>query len=214
VKNRVYSAEAERRYYEQAKEDRRAVPFDHLGEYVSGAVGLDVFRGKDVLDLGAGEGTYSAWIATRGGAKSVLGLELTEHRLRRGFEREIANLCLESGDFLAMTPRVSQFDVVFMNLVLHHVRFRLKDALVYVHASLREGGRFVAFEPNIYSPAAIAAHLIHDRSANEGFLSPRTIRTAMLSAGFRNVDFGFFWRNRRWAKNPLFGSSFWITGYK
>jgi SAM-dependent methyltransferase len=210
----MYSAEAERRYYEQAKEDRRAVPFDHLGDYVAGAVGLDVFRGKDVLDLGAGEGTYSAWIATLGGAKSVVGLELTEHRLRRAFENEITNLRLESGDFLSMQPRVNQFDVVFMNLVLHHVRFRLGDALLYIFNTLRPGGRFLAFEPNVYSPAAVIAHLIHDRSANEGFLSPRTIRAAMMRTGFRDVRFGFFWRHRRWAKNALLGSSFWITGFK
>jgi 2-polyprenyl-3-methyl-5-hydroxy-6-metoxy-1,4-benzoquinol methylase len=210
----MYSADAERRYYAQAKEDRRAVPFDHLGDYVAGAVGLDVFRNKDVLDLGAGEGTYSAWIATRGGAKSVVGLELTEHRLRTEFQKQIDNLRLESGDFLSMQPRREQFDVVFMNLVLHHVRFRLADALRYVHETLRPGGRFLAFEPNVYSPAAIVAHLIHHRSANEGFLSPRTIRGAMTGVGFRDINFGFFWRGRRWAKNPLLGSSFWITGFK
>jgi hypothetical protein len=36
------------------------------------------------------------------------------------------------------------------------------------------------------------------------------IRRAFQEADFKRVEFGFFWRNFRWAKNPLLASSFWI----
>jgi hypothetical protein len=79
---------------------------------------------------------------------------------------------------------------------------------------LRQGGNLAAFEPNTYSPFAVIAHLLHDRSSNEGFLSPRRASAALSAAGFTEIKTGYFWRGRRWAKNPVLASSFWITAEK
>ena len=209
----TYSADKERHYYESAAEDRRALPFEQLDQYLQGSVGLDAFRGKWVLDIGAGEGVYSAWIADRGGAAQVVGIELTEHRIRRDYERMLPNLRFTSGNIFELTIEAS-YDVVFMNLVLHHLRFKLAEALSIVRGALVPGGEFIAFEPNPYSPAAALAHWLHERSANEGFLTSRRTENALAAAGFSNIRVGYFWRNRRWARHPLLASSFWIRATK
>jgi 2-polyprenyl-3-methyl-5-hydroxy-6-metoxy-1,4-benzoquinol methylase len=209
-----YSSDDERRYYEHSKEDRASIPYQHLTQYVKGSVGTEFFRDKAVLDVGCGEGVYSAWIADLGGAESVLGVELTEHRIRREYEITLARLQFVSGDVFDIALPKEKFDVVFANLVLHHLRFRLYDILRIVWDSLRSGGQFLAFEPNVYSPIAIVAHLMNDRSANEGFLSPHQVSRALTACGFDDVRVGYFWRDRAWARNPLFGSSFWIQARK
>ena len=208
-----YSVDSERLYYSSSREDRAAVPYAHLDQYLSGSVGIDAFRGKTVLDIGAGEGIYSAWIADRGGARQVLGVELTEHRIRREYENRLANLRFVSGDMFEMSVG-DGYDVVFMNLVLHHLRFRLDDVFSIVRRALAPGGVFIAFEPNVYSPLCALVHLLHSRSANEGFLSCRRVATKLRKNGFGEVRVGYFWRNRIWAKNALLGSSFWVRAIK
>lgn len=205
-----YSIKKEIEYYRGSKTDRSAVPYDHLDQYFRATMGVNFFAGKRVLDIGSGEGVYSAWIADVGKAASVVGLELTHHRIRTEYARRLPNLGFVCGDVFKAPIMRKQFDVVFTNLVLHHVRFGLDRVAESIGSFLRPGGSFLAFEPNVYSPFAVAAHLYHDRSANEGFLSPRTIRKGLLGAGFRDVEYGFFWRDRKWARNPVLASSFWI----
>jgi len=209
-----YSSVKERSYYAKARRDTSPAPYHHLDAYLAGSVGVSFFRAKSVLDLGCGEGVYSAWIADRGGASKVLGVDLIEHRIRWEYERALPNLKFLEADILQHDFRGRQFDVVFMNLVLHHLRFALGDVARVIGGVLKPGGSFLAFEPNVYSPMTLLAHLIHDRSANEGFLTPHRIRTHLEEVGLRDVAVGYFWRNRAWAKNPLLGSCFWIRASK
>ena len=210
----AYSIEAERAYYAASSKDRRAVPYAHLDPYIRGSVGLEYFRGKSVLDLGCGEGVYSAWIADRGGASRVHGVELTGHRIRWDYQDCLPNLRFEVGNLLEREPAGEKFDIVFFNLVLHHVRFALPRVAEIAGNALKPGGAFLAFEPNVYSPVAVLLHLVHSRSANEGFLSPRSIGRALEASGLGDVSVGYFWRDRAWARNPLLASSFWISAKK
>src|SRR5579859_432361 len=95
-----YSTEDEFEYYNKSLEDRRVVSYDHLDQYVMGSFGIGAFKGKRVLDVGCGEGVYSAWIADKGGARKVVGVELTEHRIRRDYEKLLPNLRFISANFL------------------------------------------------------------------------------------------------------------------
>lgn len=214
--NRKYSVEKEIEYYKDSKRDRRAIPYTRLTKYINGSVGNEFFVGKEVLDLGSGEGQYSAWIADNGRAKKVYGVELTEHRIRRDYEDNLRNLKLLNGNIFMLDALdlPQYFDIVFMNLVLHHLRFDLVTVANVVSDKLRKGGRFLAFEPNVYSPLATLSHLYNDRSENEGFLTPIRIRKTFISAGFKECEIGFFWRDRKWAKNPFLASSFYFIAKK
>lgn len=206
----VYSVEKERDYYGQSQADKTALAYDHVTKYFTGSVGEDFFRDKKVLDLGCGEGVYSAWIADNGGAESVLGLDLTDHRIRWDYEKNLPNLRFVPGDIFNPNLDGRKFDIVFMNLVLHHLRFNLEGAAKSIASCLKQNGTFLAFEPNVYSPLAILAHIYHHKSENEGFVSPLRIRGVFQKTGFKDVEFGFFWRDRKWARNPLLASAFWI----
>lgn len=212
----MYSPDKEHDYYRGSRADRSAIDYRHLDQYVEGSIGLNFFRGKSVLDVGAGEGVYSAWIADRGGASRVVGLELTEHRIRRDYERELSNLTFVCGNIFDEVPELASdlFDVVFLNLVLHHLRFDLERAVRVLSKYLLPGGMLVAFEPNTYSPFAVIAHVLHDRTANEGFLSPRRVSTVLSAKGFTHIKTGYFWRDRKWAKSPVLASSFWIMAQR
>ena len=210
---KTYSVEKELHYYRNSPTDRRAIPYDNLTAYVRGSFGEDFVRGKSVLDLGCGEGTYAAWMADIGGASDVLGIELTENRLRTDYLAKLPNLKLVAGDIFAFVPP-RQFDVVFMNLVLHHLRFRLADVVDLIYSSLCPGGRFVAIEPNFCSPVALLLHAKGAHSENEGFISPWRISSAFGARGFEKTEYGFFWRDRPWAKNAFLASCIWFSASK
>ncbi len=211
--SKTYSVERERFYYRNSATDRRAIPYDNLTRYVRGSFGLDFVRGKSVLDLGSGEGTYAAWMADIGGATDVLGVELTENRIRTEYQTKLPNLRLIAGDVFEFSPP-KQFDVVFMNLVLHHLRFRLEDTVDIIHRSLKPGGEFAAIEPNFCSPVALLLHMRAAHSENEGFISPWRIARTFRQRGFDSTRFGFFWRDRAWAKNPFLASCIWFRATK
>lgn len=209
-----YSIEKERVYYSRSACDRTEAPYRHLTKYFAGSVGVDVFEGKDVLDMGCGEGVYTAWIADEGKAGRVIGFDLTEHRLRTDYETRLRNLHFVCGDIFNPQLDGGRFDVVFMNLVLHHLRFNLPGAVKSIASCLKNGGTFLAFEPNVYSPLAVLLHQYHDRSENEGLVSPPSLKKAFQSEGFENISFGFFWRDRRWARNRLLATNFWFRAQK
>jgi SAM-dependent methyltransferase len=209
--SRRYRADRERAFYDKSQEDRTTLPYDHLDQYLKGSVGLGFFSGKTVLDIGCGEGVYSAWIADRGRAQQVLGVELTEHRIRREYEKASPSLKFVCADIFTYDLQGRTFDVVFMNLVLHHLRYELPAICRIVHRALRPGGVLLAFEPNVYSPLALIALAVSKGSDNEGFLSPHQLRIALAAADFRDVSTGYFWRDRWWARNPVLASCFWVT---
>ncbi len=209
-----YSIDAERTYYGKAETDRRALPYGWLSSYVTPNLGNGLFRGRDVLDLGAGEGVYAAYLADVANARTVVAFDLTPHRMRTDYRKTIPNLHFVSGDLFRLPFPDGSFDVVFMNLVLHHIRFNLRDALLGVRDVMRSGGQLVAIEPNVYNPAASFLHWWHERSANEGFLSRRRVSRVLADLGFVDLTSGFFWKDRKWARNPLLGSCFWISARK
>lgn len=206
----VYSEDRERAYYAQSAKDAAAKSYDHLDQYIQGSVGLDFFSGKAVLDIGCGEGEYSAWIADRGRARRVVGVELTEHRIRREFETRLPNLQFRCGNIFAMEINEA-FDVVFFNLVLHHLRFNLLPVFQLAKRVLNPGGALVAIEPNPRSPLGLIGFALHAKSENEGVLWPSTANSALREAGFSDVRVGYMWRNRQWARHSLIGTSYWLV---
>ena len=209
-----YSVEAEKHYYGQSRADRDALPYEGLSTYLEHSFGHGRFRGLDVLDVGAGEGVYSAYLADKERANQVVAFDLTPHRMRTGYMTSLGNLHFVAGDVFNMPFRERVFSVVFMNLVLHHLVFDLREALESVGSVLRPGGRLLAIEPNLYNPGVLLLHWWRNRSPNEGFLWPHTTKRLLQSLGFVDVRTGYFWRDRAGAKNPLLGSSFFVEASK
>ena len=209
-----YSIEAERLYYRQSRTERHVRPYKALAVQIQSSFGAGRFAGFDVLDVGAGEGEYSAYLADIGKARHVVALDLTPHRMRTDYMDSLGNLHFVAGDLFNLPFPPDCFDVIFLHLVLHHLKTNLREALLSISTVLRPHGTVFAIEPNFYNPAVLLRHWWHNRSQNEGVLRPCTVKKTLQSIGFRNVQVGYFWRSRSWARNPLLGSGFYLHAAK
>nr|WP_294873300.1 class I SAM-dependent methyltransferase [uncultured Pedobacter sp.] len=103
---------------------------------------LPDFKSKRVLDLGCGFGWHCQYAAEHG-AKSVLGIDLSEKMLNSANEMnkfsfvEYKRMAIESFDF----PEDS-FDVVISSLAFHYLE-SFEEVCSKVHRSLSNGGIFV-----------------------------------------------------------------------
>jgi len=103
---------------------------------------LPDFKSKRVLDLGCGFGWHCQYAAEHG-AKSVLGIDLSEKMLNSANEMnkfsfvEYKRMAIESFDF----PEDS-FDVVISSLAFHYLE-SFGEVCSKVHRSLSNGGIFV-----------------------------------------------------------------------
>ena len=103
---------------------------------------LPDLKDKKVLDLGCGFGWHCRY-ASEQGARSVIGVDLSEKMLKRARESasdpsiEYLQLAIEDIDFPA-----DQFDVVISSLALHYVE-NFDKVCKKVNHTLKDGGSFV-----------------------------------------------------------------------
>ena len=112
---------------------------------------LDGFA--DVLDVGTGEGQI-ARLATRGGARRVVGVDPTEPQVRVAKERGGGPAYLRAG--AADLPFADEaFDAVVACLVFEHIE-AMDEAIAEVGRVLRTGGRFLFFlnHPLLQTPGS------------------------------------------------------------
>lgn len=107
------------------------------------------FRDRQVIDIGCGDGTYTAEIIDIAGAAHVTALDPAQAALtvarERVADRPVA-LCAASA--YALPYRDRSFDVAYMRGVLHHMD-RPADAIA---EALRVAAVVVVVEPNGYNP--------------------------------------------------------------
>lgn len=102
-------------------------------------------RNLDILDLGCGFGWFCRWAADQG-AKSVLGLDLSERMLARaralGSAVADGRVRYEIADLEILDLPTAAFDLAYSSLAFHYVEdaARLYAAM---HEALRPGGRLV-----------------------------------------------------------------------
>jgi SAM-dependent methyltransferase len=103
------------------------------------------FQGKQVLEIGLGQGAESEQIIRRGGVWS--GLELTAESTRRVAMRlkvkKLQYKALKQGSTLDIPYDDNQFDIVFSHGVLHHIPEIVK-AQREIWRVLRPGGELIA----------------------------------------------------------------------
>jgi SAM-dependent methyltransferase len=107
------------------------------------------FRGKRVLDVGCGDGTYTRELFARGGLASIHGVDRAERAI------EVARACagtravtfeVASADSLPMGD--ASFDVAHLRGVLHH----MDDPIRGLREAMRVARLVVVTEPNGYNP--------------------------------------------------------------
>jgi ubiquinone/menaquinone biosynthesis C-methylase UbiE len=96
-------------------------------------------EGKDVLDLGCGDGRHAEMIKGMG-AKSVSGIDVNETMIELAKKRRRVSFQVASGDNLPFKD--ASFDMVFSNFVLHYFKDTFR-VIAEVARVLRPGGHFV-----------------------------------------------------------------------
>lgn len=160
------------------------------GEWTELRAMLPELRDKKVLDLGCGFGWHCRY-AREMGAKSVVGVDLSENMLERA--REMTNdsdityhrLAIEDIDFPA-----AEFDVVLSSLALHYVE-DFDRICNKIYDCLAPGGTFVlSFEHPVFT--ALAAQDWHhglngqrlhwpvDNYSSEGLRQARFLDTDVI----------------------------------
>ena len=120
-------------------------------------------RGKDVLDIAAGEGYGSAYLAQV--ARSVVGVDVdfatTAHAIQ-AYQKP--NLCFLTGDAQAIPLKDNSVDVVVSFETIEHF-YDQERFIAEVRRVLRPEGLFIVSTPerDIYSPHFVPPNLYHVR---------------------------------------------------
>lgn len=103
---------------------------------------LPDFKGKKVLDLGCGFGWHCRY-AIENGAKSVIGIDLSEKMLARAKEtNNLEGILYERKALEDVNYPAEHFDIVLSSLTLHYVESF--DTIVQnIYQWLTSGGYFV-----------------------------------------------------------------------
>ena len=125
-----------------AQMDRSRLGLKGAGEWRTLEPMLPDFAGRDVLDLGCGYGWHCAYAAEHG-AKSVLGVDISEKMLKTAREKHTApvieyrHAAMEDVDFAD-----GAFDVILSSLAFHYVA-DFEALARNIARWLRTGGDFV-----------------------------------------------------------------------
>src|SRR5436309_1426100 len=199
---KTFSYQLEKHYFSQ-QWPTEVEPYLHLEPYLR--CWLDpqaVFGGKWVLDVGAGECTYTRLIAERFLSKKVVACELfTERMLPAARTNRTSHLRFVAGDAFQLPFGDSSFDVVFASLVLSQLP-NLSAALSELKRVLRPHGIYVGWEPNPFNPVIAYRYFFNPHSPNQYLFWPWLIRPAFEAEGF-HLTMRYFY-----AKLPRVGNRF------
>ncbi len=130
-------------FFKQYKQMARSIGgLQAAGEWHELQKMMPDFQGKRVLDLGCGFGWHCRY-AVEQGAKSVVGVDLSEKMLQEAKEKtasqliEYVHMPIEDIDY----PENS-FDVVISSLVFHYIK-SFEDICMKINRCLMRGGHFV-----------------------------------------------------------------------
>ncbi len=156
---------------------------------------MEVSPQKSIMEIGCGTGKNCFMLAQKTGMK-VLGTDLCVPFIddaKKNFQ--LANLRFDILDFnQADQFKGEKFDYIIGNGILHHLYHHLDEAFVNMKALLKENGKIIFLEPNIYNPYVylifsyaslrVKAHLEPDEMA----FSKNFATQKLLKAGYRNIQ--------------------------
>lgn len=152
---------------------------------------LGTVKGKDVCDLGCGEGILTRELAIRGARVSAVDISMEAVRITRERCREfIEQVDVRQMDVCNLLYGDESFDIVTGNAILHHVD--IAKAASEISRVLKPGGKGIFSEPLAHNPISnIWRKLTPDiRSPNEWPLSYSEI--AEMSKHFSSVNYEEF----------------------
>lgn len=207
-----YSYEQEREYYGR-RWPTRAQPYTHLEPYLRSWLNTkEAFRGKRVLDIGAGECTYTRMIAQQLDPKQVIACDLfLERLLPAARENSNQRLRFVAGDCFHLPFRDGLFDIVFGSFVLHQLP-ELPFVVHEIRRVLARSGTYIGIEPNPMHPLHLYRHLQGKRSPNQYLLHPGHF-DAFRRAGFA-VKLRFFYGKLPWLRGPFLGTCMGIVAQR
>lgn len=159
---------------------------------------MTLTKDSRVLEIGCGTGEVSNWIAERSPAQ-VVGSDLCVpfiEQARKTFTHP--NLSFAVVDFNEPVHLENEkFDYIVGNGILHHLYHHLDKDLASMRGLLKENGKIIFLEPNIFNPYvyAIFSHPKLRTRANlepdEMAFSPSFITNALARNGFTNIKVDF-----------------------
>jgi SAM-dependent methyltransferase len=145
--------------------------------------------GCTLIDVGCGDGTYTADLARRGGPSRVVGVDPSPKAVEVASRRH-PELHFEVGDACWLEATPERFDVAVARGVLHHA----DDPARLVRAIGRVAETVVVIEPNGWNPVL---KVIERASAYHRAHGERSWRSSVIDSWLR--DAGFRPATRTWA---------------
>lgn len=206
-----YSYDAAREFYRPIWPEA-AKPYLHLEPYARCWFDPEaMFGGKRVLELGAGECTYTRLIADRYQPRMIVGHELFVERMLPAVRaNQNRALCPVVGDCFSLPFRAGSFDVVFASLVL----CELPDLSLVLSEAVRvmaPGGVFLSWDPNPFNPVMLYRYLVKGRSANQYLFWPHRVKPVFESAGL-DIETRFFYAKLPSVRSCFLGTCVGIMG--
>lgn len=204
VEQKGFSSELEKGYYSQ-NWPGEAKPYLHLERYVRCWLDPEAtFSGKRVLDIGAGECTYTRLIAEKFWPKKIVACELFRERmLPAARANRNGHLKFVAGDVFHIPFQSRSFEVIFGSLILCQLP-DLVELVREIQRVLVDDGCYIGIEPNPHHPVHLYRYLRGNHSPNQYLLGPRHL-SAFEKAGF-NVNIQYFWAKFPNLRSSLIGT--------
>jgi ubiquinone/menaquinone biosynthesis C-methylase UbiE len=204
LKGQTFSYDLERRYYSQHWPGY-AKPYLQLEPYLHCWMDPEaMFKGKRILDIGAGECTYTRLIAEKFKPNKVVACDLFRERmLPVSRECRNGNLKFIAGDCFGLPFRGGVFDVVFGSLTLCQLP-NLEEVVGEIRRVLSDGGCYIGIEPNPYNLVHLYRYLMGRHSPNQYLFSSKHL-VQFEKYGFE-IAVRYFYAKLPHFKNRLFGT--------
>ena len=136
--------------------------------YTQAILSLCDFQGKNVIDIGCGDGVFTLELATRGNPASLVACDPAVEALELAAKKSTgSNITFAAASAYDLPYADKQFDIAHLRAVLHHMDHPV-DAL---REGLRVAKEIVVLEPNGYSPVLkfnerfSSYHIQHDEKS-------------------------------------------------
>jgi ubiquinone/menaquinone biosynthesis C-methylase UbiE len=150
-------------------------------------------RGKKLLDIGAGLGESSVYLAMQGADVTTVDIspQMVGTALKLGAQFGVKLQGLVSGGEVLNLPEAA-YDIIYIANTIHHVQDRA-SLFAQMRRALKPGGRFFSYDPLAYNPAINVYRRMASevRTPDESPLT--TTDLALAKKYFRNVRHREFW---------------------